>query len=381
MKIIHVIDTIQKQASGPSYTVVSLCEALAKRGHDVELHVLAPAPDLGARGFTLHAHPRGGFPRRLGGSRAARRALFASARTADIVHTHGLWRMPHIYAASAAASASCGLVASPRGALSAWARAWHVWRKRIMWWTVQRRALRRADLFHATASREADEIRAAGLLAPIAVIPNGVDAPPDLPGRSPSTGPRRLLFLGRIHPIKGLDRLLEAWRAVQDAAPEWELHVVGFDEDGYTGRLQALAQQLGTRRVHFAGPVYGEEKEALLRSTDLFILPSHTENFSMAVAEALSRRVPVVATRGTPWEGLVEHGCGWWVEGDPSSLAACLREALALPSEDLAARGSRGREWMLRDLRWERIAERMESSYRWIRERGAKPPWIQETRT
>lgn len=372
MRIAHVIDSVLKRASGPSYSVVSLCTALARRGHEVELHVLAPAPDLTGSGFTLHAHPRGGFPKRLGRSPAAREALREAAGRVDLIHTHGLWRAPHIYGARAVDGLPCKLVTSPRGALSPWARSWHPWRKRLMWWTVQRSALARAHLFHATSDREVVQIREAGFDAPVVVIANGIDVPEALPPKDVGPGPRRLLFLGRIHPIKGVDRLIEAWRRVQDAAPDWHLDVVGFDEAGYAGEMAKHAVAIGAERVRVLGPMYDAEKEALLCGADLFVLPSHTENFGVAVAEALARGVPAIASRGTPWEDLVPRGCGWWVEGTVEGLEACLREALVLPRERLQAMGAKGRAWMQQDLAWPRLAQQMEEAYRWLL--GGGPP-------
>jgi glycosyltransferase involved in cell wall biosynthesis len=381
MRLIHVIHSIQKQASGPTYSVVSLAAALARRGHEVELHVLAPAPDVSDRGFRLVAYPPSRLLRRFGGSSAARRGLKVAARTADIMHVHGMWRMPHVHAAAATVGTECRLLFSPRGSLSAWAMSWHRLQKRLMWAAFVGRALRRAHLFHATAQREAEEIRAAGFTVPIAVVPNGTEVQSHLTPRVAREGTRRVLFLGRIHPIKGVDRLLHAWRLVESETPGWELHIVGFDEAGYTAQMQALTQQLRLSRVRFAPPVYGEAKEALLRDTDLFVLPSHTENFSIAVAEALARGIPVIATRGTPWEGLEEQRCGWWVDGAPESLARSLREALSMPAERLVEFGGRGRAWVERDLRWERVAEQMEQTYAWMRVGGSAPPWILPAQT
>lgn len=117
--------------------------------------------------------------------------------------------------------------------------------------------------------------------------------------------------------------------------------------------------------VAFVGPVFGEDKNALYRSASLFILPSHSENFGIVVAEALAHGVPVMASTGTPWEQVVTERCGWWISIDEASLEACLRQALSQDPTTLRAMGENGRLWMRRDFSWESIANRIVSLYRW----------------
>ncbi len=151
---------------------------------------------------------------------------------------------------------------------------------------------------------------------------------------SPSSRPTRrrteaivegLLFLSRIHPKKGIPILLRAWRKVERRHPDWELVVAGPDEIGHLSQVRALAGELGLQRVSFPGPAYGDAKAALYRSADLFVLPTHSENFGMAIAEALAYAVPVITTTGAPWAGLEEHGCGWWIELSEGNLVDALR--------------------------------------------------------
>ncbi len=285
--------------------------------------------------------------------------------------------MANVYPGQVAGS-SCLLVASPRGTLAPWALRQGRWRKRLMWWSGQARTLRRAACLHATGEAECENIRNAGLSAPVALIPNGVDMPEKTTAKS-SGRPRRLLFLGRIHPVKGVDVLLRAWRQVQDRFSDWQLHIVGPGEGGYREQIRRLGLELGVERVSFPGPAYGQAKSAAFHAADLFVLPSHTENFGMAVAEALAHGVPAIVSRNAPWTGLATHGCGWWIEAGPEPLVDCLRQALALPAAELERRGNEGRAWMERDFSWNRIGEMMRDTYHWLLTSEAAPSWVKSS--
>jgi glycosyltransferase involved in cell wall biosynthesis len=185
-----------------------------------------------------------------------------------------------------------------------------------------------------------------------------------------------LLFLGRIHPVKGVDILLRAWHAVEHRFCDWELHIAGPDNGDYLTAMQALATQLRLERVIFLGPLFGEEKLRAYRAASLFVLPTHSENFGMTVAEALAAGTPVVVTKGAPWRGLEDQCAGWWIDIGVDPLAACLEQALAMPAKHLAEMGRNGREWMLRDYSWERIGAQFLATYGWLLDGGEPPAWV-----
>src|SRR6185503_9480318 len=147
---------------------------------------------------------------------------------------------------------------------------------------------------------EAQHIRDLGLRQPVAIIPNGVEIPDEIPARPRGKSPRTALFLGRIHPIKGLLNLVYAW--AETSPPGWHMVIAGPDDTGYRAEVEQAIKRAGlTDHFSFAGPVAGEAKATLYRQADLFILPSHTENFGLSIAEALTYGVPVITTKGTPW--------------------------------------------------------------------------------
>jgi glycosyltransferase involved in cell wall biosynthesis len=259
--------------------------------------------------------------------------------------------------------------------LSRWALNRSAWKKRIFWALVQGTAVRRASCFHATAEREYEDIRSAGLRRqPVCVIPNGIDVMEMKP--EPVTQSRILLFLGRIHPVKGVDILLRAWAAVERSFPEWELRIAGPDNNGYLPKMQSLAEGLGLKRVCFCGPLYGQAKQVAYREAELFVLPSHTENFGVTVAESLAAGTPAIVTKGAPWSGLEEHRAGWWIDIGIDPLVACLEEAMSLSRNELISMGRFGRDWMIRDNSWPRIGQMMHLTYKWLVFGGETPAWV-----
>ena len=374
MRLAHTVPNVAIEASGPSNSVPSLCAALARLGHEVKLHTVAPGPAAWPHPRVAHtAHVRSILTRPLWGSAPLRRALMAEAAGADVLHTHGLWLLPNLYPARAVRGTDCRLVTSPRGTLSSVALQFSRRLKQVMWGLAQRAALEASDCLHATSLAEKDEILAAGIRRPIAVIANGVEIPEERPAAARSAERRRLLFLGRVHPKKGLDLLLPVWRQLEAEFPEWQLVIVGPGEGSHPDELRELAKALGCRHLEFRPAAHGLEKSRLYWGADLFVLPTRNENFGMAVAEALAHGVPVVTTRGAPWSGLESRGAGWWVPIDGDAMGAALREAMSLAPGDLEKRGAAGRDWMRRDFSWDKVASDMEAVYRWLAGGGSPP--------
>ncbi|MBU2604242.1 MAG: glycosyltransferase [Actinobacteria bacterium] len=375
MRVIHVVPAITEEAAGPSYSVPRLCESLIGTGVDVQLAALDWAA-MPVRLPYLKTFPLGLGPRRLGVSPSMRRWLKQEVTSgrAEIIHNHSLWMMPNVYPGNSVRDSRCRLVVSPRGTLSARALGLNALQKKIFWHVLQASALRASACFHATAESEYEDIRRFGFRQPVCILPNGIDVPPL--EEAPNSGRRQLLFLGRIHPIKGIDNLLHAWQAVENRFPDWELHIAGPDNGGYLAEMQALAAKLRLERVVFHGPLFGEEKLRAYRAASLFVLPTHSENFGMTVAEALAVGTPAIVTKGAPWGGLEKQGAGWWIDIGVDPLVACLEQALAIPPPHLAEKGRAGREWMLRDYSWEQIGAQLSVVYRWLLEGGETPPWV-----
>ncbi|NCD41764.1 MAG: glycosyltransferase [Bacteroidia bacterium] len=348
MNIVHVVPFIGEEASGPAYTVPELCFALLNHQCSVTLMTLEGSNDLTGKNLEHFLCKRSGYFSRLGVSSEMKMLLLDVGNTTNVYHNHSLWMMPNVYTCVSARKSNKPLVVSPRGTLSLWAFQSGSVVKKIFWPMIQRPALSWTSCFHATAMPELEDIRHHGFKQPVAVIPNGIHIPEVIPRKFHSI--RTLLFLGRIHPKKGLDMLLPAWKTVQCKFPNWQLRIVGVDSQGYLDKMKEFADDLSLERVDFAGPLYGGDKWQAYRDASLFILPTYSENFGMSVAESLASGTPAIVTNGAPWQGLLENNCGWWTEIGVDPLIAALEEALDLSDQRLSEMGERGREWMRRDF-------------------------------
>ena len=376
--IVHVASSVTTTSSGLAYAAKRLCEAVIEAGEEVTLVTLdAGAPRLPpfARAF-----PRGLGPRRLGRAPALRRWLAREARDGGVeaVHVHGLWRLSLTDPARISAAAGVPLVVAPHGSLSRWAMRSGSRLKPLFWATIQRPAFRHTACWHATSEAECDDIRRLGFRQPVALVPNGIELPPEREA-SPRSG-RTLLFLARIHRKKGVDVLLDAWRQVQDGFPDWRLVIAGRalpdEEPRYLDAMRRRAAARGAARVSFPGELLGSARENAYAAADLYVLPTWSENFGLTIAEALAAGTPVITTTEAPWGGLAERRAGWWIAPGVASLAACLREALATEGAVLRAMGRRGRRWMESEFAWRDRGRRMARTYDWLRGQAERPDWV-----
>lgn len=365
MKVFHTVASLRMETGGPARSVPGLARALARAGADVSL-----GSDDRPGDFTA---PEGVALRAVGGDTAP-----WQTGELELIHDHGVWLPANYRVAKIADSTATTRVVSPRGMLEPWALNHRKWKKRLAWLLYQKRCLKSAAALHATSPAEAEQFRRLGFTMPIILLPNGVDLPVLTNTSAPSSGVKRktALFLGRIHPKKGLPLLLEAWAQVKP--PDWDLHIVGPDEDGHRAELQRMAGKLGLGGacVRFSGSMDGEAKEHAFREASLFILPTHSENFGIAVAEALAHGLPVITTHGAPWECLDTEQCGWWVPVDGASIATALDDATRRPEAELRQMGTRGKTMVAERYSWDGIAREMLACYRWILGQGSKPDCI-----
>jgi len=383
-EIVQIVPSLREEAAGPSYSVRRLAEALAENGNLAHLVSIGEPGTrrTGPLSERTFAQTGRSVPilHRLRMSKDMRDWLTDSARGDPVFHVHGLWLMPNVYPGLLARSRNLTLIHAPRGMLGPGALKFSSGKKKVFAALIQNRALQAVTCFHATSTKEVEDIRAYGLKAPVALIPNGIDvlddvpASPVAPGEEPAR--RTLLYLGRVHPKKGLDRLVAAWSSVEQRFSDWQLRIVGPSEIGYGDQLRKQVHHAGLERVEFNDGLFGDEKVQAYRDADVFVLPTLDENFGMVVAESLANGTPVISTKGAPWEGLVTHGCGWWIDHGVEQLAATLAEAMALPRAELKRMGARGRDWMIRDFSWARIAADMEELYRWCGTKSDPPAFV-----
>lgn len=366
MRVAHVVASLDARQGGPSISVRKTAAALAARGHDVEILTTAPETRTSSEdGVTIREFRRD-TPSLVVASAGLRRHLATSA--CDVVHAHGLWTRHLAYARDAAASLGSAFVISPRGMLAPWALRHHGLRKRLARSIVHRRALESADGWHATGPSEANEIQAAGFSQKICVAPNGVELPTeiDLAGarlwwqtNAPAlVGGRHVaLFHSRFHKKKRVLELIDLWASIPDN--HWLLALVGIPEDYSVAFLEERVHAKGlSGRIVVAD---GTGTPHPYAAADLFLLPTHSENFGLVVAESLAAGVPVLVTDTAPWSAVETQGAGWCVpwERFKETLAGALRK----PGDELRAMGARGRAWVGEAFPWSRTARLLEEFY------------------
>ena len=373
MKILHVSPAFYPAVhwGGPIFSTYGLCNALAAIP-SVRLKVLttdSAGPALSQRvrpESNPVAYPNGyevRFTRRIWGTAVSPGQLMflpSMIRWADVVHLTGTYSFPTLPTLLLARLFAKPLVWSPRGALQRWNRVSKPGVKRF--WEILCNALirRGSTVLHVTSDEEAEASARRMPKAKIRVIPNGVDIPYHLPGREwRPEGNLRLMYLGRLDPIKGIEHLLRA--LPRFTGEKVSLQIYGTGDAAYVTTLERLAAELNLSAVvTLRGHLEPAGKSAAFAAADLCLVPSFTENFGMTVAEALAHGVPVVASRGTPWSGMVEHGCGWWVDNSPEELAKAIREAM---TADLELMGDEGRAWMKAEFSWPSAATAMHRVY------------------
>lgn len=371
LRVLHVIADLDPRSGGTSRAVVDLAGALAKEpGLEVTVMFQSRSgqehlpTDPSVRRMPVMVDSPWA---RISGW-LVRKVLISEIKRArpDVIHVHGLWQPLCHWAASLATQHGIPLVVQPHGMLEPWALNHKAWRKRISLMLYQRRDLKIAAALVASTEREMDSFRKLGLSNDVAVIPHGIhvdNATDSAADRTEETKRlRKILFLSRLHPVKGLSTLLRAWSQVDRAG--WQLIVAGPDEGGYLRQMRDLAGELRLADdISFAGEVQGQVKASAYRSADLFVLPTQSENFGIVIAEALSYGVPVITTRAAPWGALETHRCGWWIDQGVEPMARTLSVAMALSDIERRAMGRRGRELVHR-YRWEVVAARAAILYR-----------------
>lgn len=364
MKIAQVVPSLLARHGGPSRSVRGLAGGLAQIGHSVDLlttgpleadtaTVTAPLPT----NLKIHAFARD-FPQFLARSSALGRHLTVSAYT--VIHNHGLWLRPLHYAHLAARQSAVPLVISPRGMMSPWAWQHRRWKKRLASWLIHPGAFNAAAGWHATCEAEADDIRRLGFRQPICVAPNGIEPPSTAAeadearawsARVPElAGCRVALFYSRFHAKKRVIELIDLW--LEKTRGDWVLLIVGIPEAYSVDQLDAyILRNGGGGRILVRD---GAGQPPPYAACDLFLLPSHSENFGLVVAEALVRGVPVLTTDGSPWQELETVGAGNCVPW--ANFGSAMDVLLTEPSETLTATGERGRRWACETFTWPKTA-------------------------
>ncbi len=356
MRVLFVTESLSlRQNTGVAASVVALARTLNQQNIDVELVAPTQVNDREETEAFLDGLVAHLFNQPFGLPRTVVPALEGFLRknlpSFDLVHIHGLWRYPEWVATRLARRLSIPYIVSPQGMCDPFEMARKAWKKKIYFNLVERYILRGAAAIHATTNAEKHYCEQLQTCGHVRVIPNGVDIYPPLSNQLmehylphelalvPSQNPV-LLFMGRLHPKKGVDLLIPAFAQVLQNHPEAWLVMAGPDPVSYQQSLIELAQSFQVQnRVFFPGMVTGLHKRALLQRADLFVLPSYSEGFSLAVLEALAAAKPVVISQNCYFNEVLDAGCGRVVDNSVPQLAQALSDLLDLDGSTRAIVG------------------------------------------
>lgn len=346
MRILHYISSIDRNVTGVSSYMQTLCRAI---GDKVELHVVThhSENELELANCTIHYVSHDWYWV-VGRIKRQYEALLDDIKP-DVVHCNSCWMPWFAYAVIYAKRKGYKVVLTPHGMLEPWIIKRNYWMKK---WPAlmlyQRRAIEMADCIHATAESEGENIRNMGY-DNIEIIPNCVEID-GIEMKQSWERNRKMLYLGRIHEKKGLAFLLETvsdMKRNKTWPVDYEVKIVGdrdIDSPEYLDVLKKMVLDLDVSDVvKFHDGVYGDDKWQLFREADVFVLPTYSENFGIVVAEALACGTPVITTQGTPWEELVSNNCGWWTEVGKKGLKESLLDFMRKDESNLEVMGRNGR--------------------------------------
>jgi glycosyltransferase involved in cell wall biosynthesis len=389
MRILYLTPSVSRSGGGVFQAVKSLSQITADQKQDVSLIAYTDS-------FTQSDHPLWHSvapttipivgPRGIGYAPSLIRAI--GNINPSIIHVHGIWMMLSYYNHSYCKKHSVPYVVSPHGSLDPWALHNSRFKKVIASIAYENDHLRDAACIHALCKPELESIKAYGIKNPICMIPNGVDIPSSSRGLVASSDQKKLLFLGRLHPKKGLIPLLAAWSILKHSEAEahhWTLRIAGWGSPNFITSLYEACASNGlsyTRDgavadspvdVEFCGPVYAEDKERLLWSSDAFILPSYSEGLPIAVLEAWAHNLPVLMTEECNIPEGFSTGAAVKIGTSPEQIVFHLNELLRMSTADRASMGSRGRLFVEKCYTWNTVANQMLDVYAWILGGGDEP--------
>ena len=376
MKVLQTISNLNFISGGPSICVMNLVAGL--RYHDIDAQILTFSNkynDSITTSDKVVVNIQEPFENRFGFSRAYRNKL-KSYSNHDIFHANGLWQFTSHSTAKIARNFGIPYVISPHGMLYPEGLAKSRILKKIAFRMYQKYDLNNARVIHATCEQELTFIRDLGFKNDIAVIPNAVTLIQTSQNSQIKKKRRIFGFVGRFAPIKNLELLISAWSEIAKDLSDCELLLIGDGPPEYRRYLEEMVYKLNLKNIKFTGFLTGDLKEKVLESIDYLVLPSKSENFGMVVAEALVRKIPVIASKGTPWNDLIEFNAGWWIESSLESLKEVIKIAIELPEKERLAIGNNGYELVKSKYGINKISNQMIELYNWILDKGNRPIFV-----
>lgn len=377
MKVIQVVSSIDVSTGGPARSITTAAQGVINHSeHEIKLYTgnsknpefgELKAPEKVIEFFEVN---------KIGRFKALNSLYGFDPST--IFHIHGLWQMSSNQFVRKAQRLNLPYIISPHGMLEPWALNQSYLKKKFALLLYQYSDLKNAKCIHATSVMEANSIRNMGFKNPIAIIPNGVFVSDNFIFNKSHVRNKKVLFISRIYPGKGIENLIDAWFLIPNQIKsDWTLDIVGNGDCEYVDSLnnRITSKQLNDS-IQILGPIYDSRKEQMILDSDVFVLPTFSENFGMVVAEAMSFGLPVITTKGAPWEELETHNAGWWIDIGVEPLVRALSEAMTTPKEKLVEMGLNGRKIIEEKYSVEKVSKQMIELYEWILKKGPKPEFV-----
>ena len=388
MKILHVIANLAPRYGGPFKACWEMARAVAQLGHEVSIYTtnqdgpgtLQVPTDrpVWLEGVEVRYFPIQP-PRFWSTSLPLAEGLRRKIKVADLVHVHNLYLFHDLVAGYYSRAYGIPYLIQPHGALDPFIYRRHRGRKQLLEWGFQNRNIRKAEAILFTTANEQELAGPFIFQTPGLVVPLGIDQaefelmpePGRFRSRYPEIGDKAIiLFLGRVNFKKGLDILAKAFGAVARRRQDVHLVVVGPDNEGWGDRVRSWLKDEGVmERSTFTGMMLGPDKVAAYRDAAMFVLPSYSENFGLAVVEAMAAGLPVIISdKVNIWREVESAGAGKVVPCDVIKLTDEILDLLDKP-EMAHQMGQKGRKLVKDDFQWHNIAVRLEESYAAIIER------------
>lgn len=299
-----------------------------------------------------------------------------------IIHQQGIWTYSSLINLIYRKHHSAKTIIAPRGMLDPWAVRNSGWKKKIVGYLFEYKNLRSADCIHALCQSEYESIRKFGLNNPVAVIPNGITLPQNIHFKRDHEK-KILLFIGRIHPKKGIKEMLQGLALLKEQnhglLDDWEVHIAGWDQHGHINELKQIVETHSlTKEVKFVGSLYGEEKEKALCLANAFILPSFSEGLPMSVLEAWAYELPVVMTDYCNIPEGFTRKCAIKIEPSPNDICEKLATLFQMPNTELLEMGKCGKELVSQCFTWEVVAKQTVELYKYLLGNCPKPSFVYE---
>lgn len=375
MRILHS-GSLDVKSGGPALSIYLTIKGLKDNEVDTEI-IMPPLSDNGkliANDVTIHytspiTNARFGYMPKL-------QKTLKRLQPYDLYHVQGLWQYLGHSVAAFARKQHRPYMMTLRGMLYPQALAHSTMVKKISLALYQHKDLQQAACIQATCIDEMKYYRALGFTNPVAVLPNPIDTT-DIIDR-PIYQPDRLRigYLGRVHPRKRIERLIYAFDALRNELKDAELVIIGADDRQYEQFLYDEVRRLGLKNVHFTGFLTGEAKDKAIMSLSYLAVPSDFENFGNIVTEALVRGVPVIASKGMPWQELETYHCGWWINNDQETINQTIRQAIFIPEEERIQMGLNGKRLIEEKYGVDILGQKMKQLYSWIIDGGTKPEFV-----